>query len=165
MPTKAPPAPRYGGYAVFLDANAHVAYVDQWDNGFTDTAGFVFGTEQISYTDLGGRVRLVGVVPGTGFAWMPYVGVGIDQQLGFSHTFNIPAQAASPSDTFFFNQSTTFWTVQAGLDIINRASIKAGVSAFYSTSADTNVVGGNVFVKIPFYYSSAGDSGIRAASK
>jgi hypothetical protein len=45
------------------------------------------------------------------------------------------------ADTIFFGQSTTFWTVQAGLNIINRINLKAGFSGFYSASADTNIVG------------------------
>lgn len=165
MPTKAPPAPRYGGYSVFLDTSGHVAYQKLWNNGYADTSGFVFGTEQLSYTDLGGRARLVAVLPSAGFAWMPYIGVGIDHEFGFSHTFDIPVQAATAADTIFFNESTTFWTVSAGLNILNRASVKAGVNAFYSASADTNIYGGSVFLKIPFYPTPAGDSGIRAASK
>ena len=49
MPTKAPPSPRYGGYATFVDLSGHVLYRNDWDNGFTDSTGFVFGTERISY--------------------------------------------------------------------------------------------------------------------
>jgi hypothetical protein len=164
MPTKAPPAARYGGYAVVLDTSAHLGYRSEWDDGFTDSTGFILGTEKVSYTDLGGRARLVAVVPGAGLLWMPFVGVSVDQQLGFRHTLDIPAQAAAAADTLFIDQSNTFWGVQAGVDLINRASIKAGVSGFYSASGDTNVVGGNVFLKIPFY-AATGDSGITAAKK
>ena len=164
IPTKAMPS-RIEGYSLFLDVKGNLGYQKQWNNGFTDNTGFAYGTEQFSYTDLGGKVRLVAVVPSAGFSWMPYVGAGVDQLLGFSHTFEIPVQAATTADTIFFGQSTTFWTVQAGLNIINRASLQAGVTGFYSASADTSIFGGNVFVKIPFYADVApvGDSGIRSA--
>jgi hypothetical protein len=167
IPTKALPS-RINGYGLFLNVEGDLGYQKQWNNGFTDTSGFVYGTEQFSYTDLGAKVQLIAVVPSTGFSWMPFVGGGVDQLVGFTHTFDIPAQAATAADTIFFGESTTFWTVQAGLSVINRAAIQAGVSGFYSTSADTSVFGGNVFVKIPFYADVApvgGGGGIRAAAK
>ena len=161
MPTKAPPSPRYGGYATFVDLSGHVLYRNDWDNGFTDSTGFVFGTERISYTDLGASANLVTVIPTASFVWMPYVGVSLDQQIGFSHTFDIPTAA----DTIFFNQSTTFWTLNAGLNVLNRSSIQAGIAGFYSASGDTNIYGGSVFLKIPFYPTPPGDSGIRTTRK
>lgn len=164
--TKAP-LQSAGGYATFLDVSGHGGYLNDRDGAFTDTSGFVYGTEQVSFGDIGGKVKLIAVVPDSRFAWMPYVGVSVDQQFGFSHTFEIPAQAAAAADTYYFDQATTFWGVQAGLNIIDRGGVTAGVSAFYTASADTEIVGGNVFVKIPFYGDphSAGDGGIREANK
>jgi hypothetical protein len=105
------------------------------------------------------------VMPDRGFAWMPFVGVTVDRQLGFSHTFDIPAQAATGADTFFFGQDNTFWGVEAGLDILSRGSAKFGAKAFYQASADTNTAGGSLFVKIPLWEPApvAPDSGIRIA--
>jgi hypothetical protein len=165
MPTKAPPLATGGRYAVFLNLAGSVTYLNDQNNGFTDTTGFVFGTEQVSYTDLGAKAKLVAVVPSSEFSWMPFVGVSVDRELGFNHTFDIPAQAATPADTLFISQSDTFWGVQAGLNILNRGGVTAGLSGFYTASADTNIVGGNVFLKIPFSYgaSPAADSGITVA--
>jgi hypothetical protein len=165
MPTKAPPA-TVGGNALFLTLAGSVNYRNEWNNGFTDTTGFMFGTEQVSFTDLGAQAKLVAVMPSRGFSWMPYVGVSVDRQLGFSHTFDIPTQAATTADTLFIDQSNTFWGVQTGLTILSRSGISAGINGFYSSSADTNIIGGSVSLKIPFYYGPAptGDSGIRVAA-
>jgi hypothetical protein len=87
-------APRsVGGYAVFLDLSGRLGYRNMRDDGFTDTSGFIYGSEQLSFWTLGGRANLVAVIPNGRFAWMPYVGVTFDQQLGFRHTFDIPNQA------------------------------------------------------------------------
>jgi hypothetical protein len=164
---KAPPKAT-GGYALFLDVSGHYGYVRERDDGFADSTGFVYGTEQLSYSYLGARARLMAVVPARGFAWMPFVGVTVDRQLGFSHTFDIPAQVATAADTFNFAQDNTFWGVEAGLDILSRGSAKFGVKTFYQSSSDTHTAGGTLFVKIPLWEPAqvaAKDSGIRVLSK
>jgi hypothetical protein len=161
--TKAPPKTA-GGYAVFLDVSGHYAYVMERDAGFTDNTGFAYGTEQLSYSDIGAQAKLVTVIPNGRFAWAPYVGVTVDQQLGFSHTFDIPAQAGTPADTLFFTQSNTFWGVQLGMNLLGLGSTKLGVQAFYEASADTQIFGGDVFVKIPLWEPPPADSGIRVAA-
>jgi hypothetical protein len=160
MPTKSPPSPRNGGYAVFLDVSGHLGYRNEMDSGFTDSTGFVFGTEQYSYTDLGAKANLVAVIPTGGYAWMPYVGVTIDRQLGFTHTLDVVTTA----DTLNFGQSNTYWGVQGGVNLLNRGSVTLGVNAFYQASGDTNTVGGNVVLKIPLWQPPVADSGIRVAA-
>jgi hypothetical protein len=111
-------------------------------------------------------VALEAVIPHGpwGLSWMPYVAGTYDKQLGLHYTFDVPAQAGIAADTLVFTPSTDFWGVQGGLNLIDRGGVKAGISGFYTASADTSTVGGNVFLKIPFgYYPPAGDSGIRAA--
>jgi hypothetical protein len=168
LPTKDRPVARYGGYALFLDLNGHAGYQKQWENGFTDSAGFALGTEQLSFTDLGTRATLIGVVPnGAGFSWMPYLGVSLDQQVGFNRSVAVPLQAASAADTIFLGQSTTFWGVQGGLNVITRAGLTVGLSGFYDASGDTQIAGGSAFVRIPLFYDSLAiwNSGIRQASR
>ena len=105
---KGPPRAVGGGYALFLDVSGHYAYVNERDDGFTDSTGFVYGREQLSYSDIGARARLLAVIPtNLWFAWMPYVGMTVDRQLGFSHTFDIPNQAVTTADTLNFAQSNT----------------------------------------------------------
>ena len=125
MPTKAPPSPRSGGYAVFLDVGGNLGYRSETDAGFTDTTGFVFGTEQYSYTDLGAKAKLVAIIPSSGYAWMPYFGVTIDQQLGFNHTLDVVTTA----DTFNFGQSNTYWGLQAGVNLLNVGSATLGAQS------------------------------------
>jgi hypothetical protein len=160
IPTKAPPSPRYGGYAVFLDVSGNLGYRKESDNGFTDSTGFVFGTEQYSYTYLGANAKLVAVIPTSGYAWMPYVGVSLDRQLGFTHTFDVVTTA----DTLNFGQSNTFWGVEGGVNLLNRGGLTVGARAFYVASADTNTVGGNIILKVPLWQPPVADSGIRTAA-
>jgi hypothetical protein len=167
MFVKAPPRSA-GGYAVFLDVSGRLGYRNERDDGFTDTSGFIYGTEQLSYWTLGGRADLIAVIPNGRFSWMPYVGVTVDQRLGFSHTFDIPNQAATTADTFSFGEANTFWGVEAGLNVLDRGGIKAGMKAYYRASSDTSTLGGNLFLKIPFFDGpvvAAKDSGIRVLSK
>ncbi len=162
---KAPPATP-GGYAVFLDVSGHYAYRQENEDGFTDNTGLVYGTQQLSYSDVGARARLMAVVPDRGFAWVPFVGVTVDRELGLRSTFDIPAQAVTPADTLIFSPSTTFWGAELGFDLLSSDSggAKFGMKAFYQASADTRTVGGAAFLKIPFEdFASTTDSGIRIA--
>jgi hypothetical protein len=166
MPTKAPPEDISSRYAVFLNLVGTASYSDERDSGFTDTAGFVYGTEKVSYTDLGVTARLVGVIPSGWVFWTPFIGIGVDRQFGFNYSFDIPAQGGATADTLFLGQSNTFWGPQLGVNVISHNGLKAGISGFYYASADTNVVGGNVFLKIPFEaFADHADSGITEAKK
>jgi hypothetical protein len=62
MFVKAPPR-SVGGYAVFLDVSGRLGYRNVRDDGFTDTSGFIYGTEQLSFWTLGGQANLVGIIP------------------------------------------------------------------------------------------------------
>lgn len=161
---KAPP-PTLEGYGLFLNLSASANYSNERNNGFTDTAGFVYGAERVSFTDLGARGNVVAVVPKGGWNWMPYIGMSVDRELGFEHSFDIPAQAGAAADTLFFGQSNTFLGVQGGVNILSHGGATAGVSGFYTASADTKIIGGQAFVKIPFYPDASLASGITAAKK
>jgi hypothetical protein len=163
-------APRSaGGYALFLDLNGGFGYFNMRDNGFTDTSGFIYGTEQLSYWTASARANLVAAIPTGRATWMPYVGVTFDQQLGFRHTFDIPNQVAAVADTFSFGQGRTWWGVQGGVSIFDRGGIKAGLNAYYRASSDTSILGGSLSLKVPFFADAvapaARDSGIRVLSK
>jgi hypothetical protein len=167
MFVKAPPR-AVGGYAVFVDVSGRLGYLSMRDNGFTDSSGFIYGTEQLSYWATGARANLVAAIPTGRATWMPYVGVTFDQQLSFRHTFDIPNQAAAVADTFSFGQGRTWWGVQGGLNVLDRGGLKAGFNAYYRASSDTSVLGGGLFLKVPLFADTvapARDSGIRALSK
>ncbi len=152
LPTKASPKPA-GGYIVALDLSGHIGYVDNRYDGFTDSSGFVYGTEEARYTDLGGRAKLLAIVPSNGFSWQPYVAGTLDQRLGFSHALIDPAQAALPTgDLVNFQEANTFWGTELGVDARGAGGGTVGVKGFYSASTDTNIIGGAAYVKIPFNY-------------
>jgi hypothetical protein len=46
IPTKAPPKP-VSTYSSYLDLSAHLGFADDQIGGFTDSVGFVRGTERI----------------------------------------------------------------------------------------------------------------------
>jgi hypothetical protein len=164
---KAPPK-AVGGYAVFLDVSGRLGYRNARDDGFTDSAGFVYGTEQLSYWTAGARANLVAAIPVGRATWLPYVGVTFDQQLDFRHTFDIPNQVATVADVISFGQGRTWWGVQGGLNVLDRGGLKAGLGGYYAASSDTSILGGKVFVKVPLFADAVGparDSGIRTLSK
>jgi hypothetical protein len=162
-------APRSaGGHALFLDLNGGFGYFNMRDNGFTDSSGFIYGTEQLAYWTAGARANLVAAFPTGRATWLPYIGVTFDQQFSFRHTFDIPNQAAAVADTFNFDQGRTWWGVQGGLNVFDRGGVKVGLNAYYRASSDTSIVGGNFFLKVPLFADSvipAKDSGIRVLSK
>jgi Outer membrane protein beta-barrel domain/Omptin family len=162
--TKTPPPNVNGGYMVMLDVSGHYAYSHEQENSFTDTTGFVYGDQKLSYNDVGVRGDLMGIILDRELAWMPFVGVAFDKQLGLSDTFNFPAQLGNPSDTLIISPSTNWLSTEVGLNLLTPSGTKFGVKAFYQTSTDTQSVGGSVFLRIPFeQFARATDSGIRVA--
>ncbi len=164
IPTKAPPLNTTGGYGVFLNLEGMANYRNELNDSFIETSGFSYGSEQLSYTDLGARVRLIGMIPSGELRWMPYVGVTFDQLVGFNNALNIPGQAATAADTFYFGQSNTFWGAQGGLKILSRTGITADITGFYNFTADANIAGGSVALRIPLgMLLPVPDAGIREA--
>jgi opacity protein-like surface antigen len=158
-PQKAP-----DGYALFVDASGHFGYRSEHENAFTDNTGFAYGASQLSYGDVGAQARLVAFIPDRGIAWMPFVGLTLDQRVGSRYTFDLPAQLASPADTLIFSPSNTFWGAEAGLDLLDIRNSKFGIRGFYQASADTQTFGGNLYLRIPFEeFAAINDSGIRVA--
>lgn len=152
IPTKAPPK-FTPGYIVALDLSGHIGYVDNQFGSFTDSSGFVYGTEEAKYTDLGGRAKLLAIIPSNGIWWQPYVAATLDQRLGFSHTLFDPAQAALPTgDLVNFQEANTFWGTELGVDARGAGGWTLGIKGFYEASADMNIAGGNITLKIPFNY-------------
>lgn len=150
LPVKAPAATPTGN-DLYLDLSAHVAYQDHRDGGFTDTAGFTTGTQTIQYGAAGARAKLFEQVQANGLVWEPWVAATIDQQFGYSNVLIIPNQPALiGGDTVFTSQAHTYWGGQGGLEVTNAQGWKAGVKGVYMASADTTIVAGNLYVRIPF---------------
>lgn len=148
---KVGPAAATPAYTIGLDLSGHLGYFNDWDHGFTDSSGFTFGTERISYGDVGGRARLFAQVASYGLTWRPYIAATIDQRFGFSHTFNLPSQAALPTgDLVTFGQAQTFLGAQLGVDVLTARGWTVGVKGFFAASTDANIAGGSIYLKIPF---------------
>jgi hypothetical protein len=155
LPTKAPPAPPRG-YVIALDVSGHIGYNNQQVNGFTDSSGFIFGTDQTHYGDVGAEAKLFAVFPSYGLLWMPYVAGTVDQLFGFSSTLNIPSQPALVGgDVASLTEAQTFYGAQLGLDARAANGWTIGVKGFYTASADMNFAGGNAYIKIPLNYTPA----------
>ena len=150
FPTRVPPKST-GGYGLGLDVSGHVGYVNQQFDSFTDSNGFIFGPTQTHFGDVGARAKLFWYVPSNGWIWMPYVAGTLDQHFNFSSALNIPAQAALPGgDVFTLMQSPTYWGGEWGLDVTGAKGLTVGAKGYYTASSDTNILGGSVYVKIPF---------------
>jgi hypothetical protein len=150
LPTKAPPKPT-SGYALNLDLNFHLGYVNDQINGFVDSTGFARGPEQIDYWDVGGIAKLYWVLSPSGrITWSPFVAATIDQEFGYSHSLDLPAQAALPGgDTFFYGSAQTFGGAELGIDALDVSGISFGLKAYYRQSQEFQVVGGLAYVKFP----------------
>jgi hypothetical protein len=84
---------------------------------------------------------------------MPYISATVDQQFGVSDTLNFPNQAALPGgDVVSLLTAKTFGGGDIGVDVRGPNGMTAGVKGFYAASADTNIVGGSAFVKVPLNY-------------
>lgn len=148
LPTRAPAT---GGGLVGLDLSGHIGSFGNWTNGFTDSAGSIFGTGQTQSGDIGGRAELFALVPSNGLLWKPYVAGTVDQLFGFSSTLTIPG-----IDVFSVQPAQTFGGAEFGVVGYGPGGWTVGVKGFYLASADTNIAGGSVTVKIPFNYMPTG---------
>ncbi len=152
IPTKAPPK-LTGGTVLALDVSGHVGYTAGQIDGFTDSTGFVFGTDRTQFGDVGARVKLFAVVPSNGVLWMPYIAGTVDQLFSYSSTLNIPTQTALPTgDVVGLSQAQTFGGGEVGLDARVPNGWTVGVKGFYTASSDTNIAGGSAYVRIPLTY-------------
>jgi len=151
MATKMPPRAA-GGSMVGLDLSAHVGYDNQQTDSYTDSTGFMFGTERIHFGDTGGRAKLLMATSTGGVLWIPYVAGSIDRQFAFSNTLSIPIQATVPGGNLLtVLPAETFYGTDFGVDV-RGLGWTAGLKGFYEASADTNAIGGSAYVKIPLNF-------------
>jgi hypothetical protein len=150
LPIKAVPKSA-GGFVLGLDLSGHLGYFEQQVGSFTDSSGFIFGTDKTKYGDTGARAKLFALVPQNGLTWEPYVAVTLDRQFGFSSVLNVPNQPTFVGgDVLSLQQAETFWGGQWGLDVYGANGWTAGVKGFYTASADITIAGGSAYIKIPF---------------
>jgi opacity protein-like surface antigen len=151
------------GNALFVDASAQYFYNREHENGFTDDTGFIWGAQNLTYSDIRARLKLDAVLPGPGFSWMPFVGVALDNLFRVDYTLDVPKQPWVPGNTTIFSPSPTAFTAEAGVNLLGSTGPKFGIEAYYQTSADTQTFGGSAYLKVPLEYFTAEtkESGIR----
>jgi hypothetical protein len=161
--TKASPQPsRYG---LFLDASVHGGYFADWSDSYTDSTGFIAGNYWSHLGYFGGSAKLEAFIPAYGIVWQPYIQGTIAQVFYYKDALNVPAQLGFAADTISSNQATTVGGGRLGISAYTRSGWEIGAYAFDSAGGFINIVGGNVFARIPLDGLFVGDSGIHAASK
>jgi hypothetical protein len=150
MATKALPKSVMTQNGLLLELSGHGGYATGTSDGFTESTGFIWGSGNIHYGDLGVKAELQGIIPANGVVWMPYVAGTADQLVGFSNTLNIPTQTAMAADTLTLSQATTVWGVEAGVETNVSPAWKIGAKISDSWSSDINIVGGTGYVKVQF---------------
>jgi hypothetical protein len=151
MPVKAPAAPQpLSGYLIGLDVNGTVSTYSERHGAFTDTSGFINGAEQLQVWNLDARARLFADIMNNGLVWTPYVAVSVEQQLSFSHTVDVVAQAGQTADTLLFaSPGQTYGGVQTGLRLLDSKGIVYGIDGSYYKSSGLESVGGRAYVRVP----------------
>src|ERR1700692_4405160 len=151
MPAKAPTAPQpASGYLIGLDINGTVSTYSERHGAFTDTSGFITGAEQLQAWNVDARARLFAYIMDNGLVWTPYVTVSVEQQLSFSHTMDVVAQAGQAADTLLFAPpGQTYGGVQTGLRLLDSKGIQYGIDGSYYKSSGLESVGGRAYVRVP----------------
>jgi hypothetical protein len=151
MPVKAPAAPQpISGYLVGLDVNGTVSTYSERHGAFTDTSGFINGAEQLQAWNVDARARLFADIMDNGLVWTPYVAISVEQQLSFTHTMDVVAQAGQTADTLVFAPpGQTYGGVQTGLRLVDSKGIQYGIDGSYYKSSGLESVGGRAYVRVP----------------
>jgi hypothetical protein len=148
-PPTGPRPPPIGGYAFQVDLSGHGGYFDDHTGGFTDSAGFITGTEQYHYGFAGARAELVATLPSERLVWNPFVALAVDQKFAFTHTVSVPTQPGFAGDTLSFSEGQTTPGGYAGVRIRDASGISVGLDGFYRHSSNISSLGGEVDIAFP----------------
>jgi hypothetical protein len=157
IPTKAPPR-REDGYALQFDLRGHLAYADNRVDGFTDSTGFVWGTEDVHFWTAGAEARLTWLVPSTTLTWTPFVAATFDQEFGFSHKLDIPLQPGQAADTVTYTGAQTFWGGRAGIAAQFNSGWNVGVQGGYQESNEFRIASAQAFLR--YYFAPGSEPGL-----
>jgi hypothetical protein len=150
--TKAPvanPTPT-GGTFVGLNLAGFASTYHENIGAFTDSSGFITGAENLTIWTVGAQATLYAEMMRNGLLWQPYLQLGISQEVSYSHTLNIIAQAAQTADVLdFAAPGETFGSVKAGLSMLDRNGIRYGIEGSYYRSSGIESAGGRAYVQFP----------------
>ena len=140
LPTKAPPKPAAPpGNALQVDLRGWLRYSGDQEGGFTDSTGFIWGTERFHTWDAGAQARLFATIPNGRLTWTPYVTASVDREFAYSDALAIPAQAGQIADTIYFGSPQTFWGTQVGLFAHDFGGVGVGIRGGYQQSAEFQI--------------------------
>ncbi len=134
--------PEAAGYALSLDVSGHAGYRQGKADGFTDSAGTLFGEEDFHTGVLGAEVKLTGTVPKGDWLVSPYIGATLDDYVGLQHTIAATTTTAAAT----LSESKVFLGGEAGVDFSRADKTDVALSGFYRQSAD--VRGGGAVVSL-----------------
>jgi hypothetical protein len=150
--TKAPvanPTPT-GGTFVGLDLAAFASTYHENIGAFTDSSGFTTGAENLTIWTVGAQATLYAEMRRNGLLWQPYVQLGVSQEVSYSHTLNIIAQAGQSADVLnFAAPGETFGSAKAGLSVLDTNGIRYGIEGSYYRSSGIDSAGGRAYVQFP----------------
>jgi hypothetical protein len=139
-----------GGYFVGLDLSGTVATYHETIGSFTDSSGYINGAENLTYWTVGTRAKLYADILSNGLVWSPYVSLGVTQQIDYSHTLALIAQAGQSADTLqFAAPGETYGSFQAGFSVLDQRGIRYGIDASYYRSSGVEGEGGRAYVRFP----------------
>lgn len=137
-----------GQTSVYFDPVFRVGYSRSRSDGFTNSAGAVFGKEIERAWTVGGSFTLSAVMPQSGgMIWRPYVEFSVDRQVGYRHTIDLPAT----SQVAHLDHDKTFWGVSGGVGFWPNRNLSLGVSGFYRGSGSSDTAGGIVWVRVNLF--------------
>jgi hypothetical protein len=150
VPTDAKPT---GGYFVGLDLSGTVATYHETIGSFTDSSGFINGAENLTTWTVGTRAKLYADILNNGLVWTPYVSVGVNQQVDYSHTLALVAQAGQAADTLqFAAPGQTYGIFQTGFSVLDQRGIRYGIDASYYRSSGVEGASGRAYVRFPLLH-------------
>jgi hypothetical protein len=145
------PPPAAGAYVIGLDLSGHVGHTGIRTDEFIDSTGLAVGASETRYETVGGRAELFSTLVYENVLWSPFVAIKVDRRFDFSSKATMPVQPQLPSgDVYYFSPANTFWGPEVGLTIAGQQWWSVQARGFYLASADANVAGGSLQLRIPF---------------
>jgi outer membrane autotransporter protein len=143
--TDAPWAFQLKQASVYLDPVFRVGYGRSVSDGFTPTGAAAIGKEIERAWTIGGGVTLSAIIPQTsGPLWRPYISFGLERQLGYRHTIDLPATGQVAN----LDHDKTYWTVNGGVGVWLNRNVSLGVSGFYRGSGSQDTGGGLFWFRV-----------------
>jgi len=124
--------------SIYIDPVFRFGYGHTEAGAFTPIGNAAIGKEIERAWTIGGAVTLSAIIPAGAQIWRPYISFGLDRQLGYRHTIDLPATGQVAS----LDQDKTYWSVNGGVGVWLNPRLSLGVSGFYRGSGSQDTGGG-----------------------